>query len=136
MLVGGDWIGVKTFIYPIASDEYDMFSILRTPLPSVFSGYVLYIILFTYTAFNAIYKLWKNPEFARENNIICMAIALSGLGALTYYVNRTATACLAVSRIQFVMLLGMYAEQCLKIEKVDYKTLKKQMMYLFASFHL
>lgn len=117
ILVGGTWIEIKTFIYPIASEEYDMFSTLRTSLPSLPSGYICYIILYVYTLFQATCELCLNPQINRRQSIVCLCIAVSGLGALTYYVNRAVVVCLVISNIQFVLLVAMYGERCVNSTK-------------------
>lgn len=135
LLLGGEWNSVYTFIYPIGSQEYDMFKILRTPLPHVNAGHTVQSILFMYSAYKALYRLWfcASESICREREIISLTIATSGIVSLVYFINRTAAGNLSISHIQFVMLLAMYGEECLKIKKDDLREKLKEAEKLFKT---
>ena len=132
-MVGGAGIGLKRFIFPFLSAEYDV-STLRTPLPDVFAGFFVHIVVFSYTAIRAMAYLWntKNAdEEKRRQRQIQLTVAISGLCALTYYMNRTAAQCIMISHIPFVLLLGHDAETFWNARKEDLAGIVRQPERLF-----
>lgn len=125
MSVGGIPNTVKQFIFPIGSDIYDMFNILHTPLPGgtgtfllhllVFFGIVFFCIIYLILDFSGggykskssteISNSEKKREDRRNSAIIYLCIAVSGMGTITYFINRTAPTCLSISHIQFILCL-------------------------------
>lgn len=109
LLMGGEWNSIKTFIYPIGSREYDMFSILRLPLPDSETPYSLYVIIFSLAAFSSISNFVLG-NVKQNLNIEKLVIAVSGLTSFVYFINRTAPTNLFISHIQLILLLAVFSE--------------------------
>lgn len=132
-MAGGSMIGIGTFIYPIGSSEYDMFSILRIPLPDIFSAYILHIVLFSFVVFETICNLWKcSDDHALKKNMKLLLIAVSGLGMMAYVMNRPAATTVSVSHLHFVILLGIYGEKWLTAGKNNLLQIKENPEKLFS----
>lgn len=119
VIFGGSFNSIKTFIYPISSQDYNMNEILRLPIPTVKAGYMLHLIIFSYALFESIRKLWYCKTGNRKDELIKLVIAASGLGALTYCMNRPAAGCISISRYYFVFLLSIYADYNFGVSEKD-----------------
>lgn len=85
ILLGGKIISVKSFIYPIASEKYNIL-ILQLPLQKPFDGYFMAVFLFLGVIglyFGKILKI----ELSKEELYIILT-AIMGLGLYSYYMNR------------------------------------------------
>lgn len=122
---GGNWNSLSTFIYPIGSESYDMSEILRTPIQNPLTGYTLHMIVFCAGLFDALYRLHSRKNNAR--NMILLSTALSGLGSLIYFMNRSAATCLAITHIQLIIILAAASKEFLKInmEKLSLASLRR-----------
>ncbi len=109
VLLGGEWNSIQTFIYPINSKEYDMFSILRLPLPDSDTPYSLYIIIFTLAAFSSLRNFFLD-NLPKSLDIEKLIIAISGLSSFVYFINRTAPTNLFISHVQLILLLAVFSE--------------------------
>lgn len=111
LLVGGDWNNIKTFIYPLKSSDYDMSFLLRTQITNPIGGYILHIIAFFVTIYTILIKAFKDKNGLLDSkNVIILSTAISGMGCLAYFINRCAASCLSVSHIQFIVILGVFAD--------------------------
>ncbi len=108
--VDGEWNNIKTFIFPIASQDYNMQEILRTPIPKPITGYIVHIVVFLVSVFASFIRVIKCTGKEREEAYIRLMIAMCGMGVFTYYINRTVGFGLSISHIQLVMLLTIYAD--------------------------
>lgn len=131
--VGGNFIGIRTFIYPFGSEEFHVFSGLRVPLPDAFTGCTLHIIVFTYTAIRTLDVLCIGniDEHKRKKALTMFTFALSGLGSLVYVMNRMVANNLSLSHIQLVILLGIYAEDFYSLQKIDFIEMMKESQKIF-----
>ena len=110
-LVGGQLTTIKDFVYPIGSDAFDMQSILRTPLYES-GGFILQLFVFFSMTTIYVHKLIiRNEVKNRTKDIVALCLAMSGIGVMTYFMNRTAPTCLAISHIQFVMCMGIACQE-------------------------
>lgn len=55
----GEWNDIKTFIFPIGSEGYNMQEILRVPLPKPLTEYMVQMIVFVASAFSSFIKVKK-----------------------------------------------------------------------------
>ncbi len=103
LLLGGNFLSYKAFIFPIASDEY-VINELSVPLPGLHSLYyiefVLFIIVFVYCAFRFVRK----KSFEK----ILFSLAVLGLGLSPYFINRPVYANISIVHIPFVILLVLF----------------------------
>lgn len=106
-------LSIKQFIYPIGSDTYDITG-LRLQIPTIFSIYMLQIIIFSYAIFNTFFhsknEILSGNKEVRNKDIAQMCIAVSGLCSLTYFMNRAAYSNIAISWIQMVVILGIFGD--------------------------
>lgn len=110
MRLDGEWNSIKTFIFPIGSEGYDMQDILRLPLPKPLTEYMLHMIVFLASAFSSFVRLIKYKHEEDNASYIRLIISVSGIGLLTYFINRTVGICLSISHIQLIMLLALYSD--------------------------
>lgn len=108
--VDGEWNDIQTFIFPIASQDYNMQEILRTPIPKPLTGYIVHVVVFMISAFVSFGRIIKCSGEERDDSYIRFMIATCGMGVFTYYINRTVGFGLSVSHIQLIMLLTIYAD--------------------------
>jgi hypothetical protein len=132
----GEWNSIKTFIFPIGSEGYNMQDILRLPLPKPMTEYMVQMIVFVATLFSSFIKLIKCENDKQEEAYIRLVISLSGTGVFTYFINRTVGICLSIAHIQFVMLLAVYSDFFIQT-KFDKEVIKenseKVYHYLFSA---
>lgn len=134
ILLGGTWNSVKTFIYPFASEEYKVFSLLRLPLPPPDTPYFLYIVVFSYAAFSSSYNILFNNR-RQCLDIEKFIIAISGLGSLLYFINRTAPGNLFISHFQMVILLAVFSDTFINMDKrIVYDEASGKTLNILASF--
>lgn len=140
--VGGSWNTIKTFIYPIGSEQYNMSEILRTPIQNPFTGYALQIIVFSLALFSAIWHIWAEKQ-KTKTMLLQAALSTSGLASLVYFMNRSAASCLAISHIQFVAVLFIFADRIfnnientdvLESNKINLKYIAKNKWPIIACF--
>ena len=135
---GGIWNSVETFILPLTNPNY-MLGSLPSPLPDVFAGYFLEILLFMgmlcYCA-NILITLRDEEEINRNKYIFMIFNSLVGLGSLTYYMNRAARANLYIAHVELIILLAVLIDQNtigLKIRYRDFSTKHvKSVIKIFA----
>jgi len=110
LIADGGWNDIKTFIFPIASQGYNMQEILRTPIPKPLTGYIVHIIVFVISVFASFVRVLKCTGKERDEAYIRLIIVVCGMGVFTYYINRTVGVGLSISHIQLIMLLAIYAD--------------------------
>lgn len=131
---GGTWNSIKTFIYPIASDEYPLES-LWLPLTSPFLGHYIIIILFLGILcyyISAIFRLT-----AGNKEIFLVLTSLMGVGVLTYYMNRVVITNISIVGFEFVLAMVLLLDWQLPLIKTDenYMGLQyKRLMYMLGLF--
>jgi hypothetical protein len=126
ILCNGSIIGIRTFIYPVLSTSYRIEN-LQISLPNwtgswfgVLSLFLLYIIFCLTT-------IIKGQE--REGEQLYLVVAVTGLGLLTYYMNRAVQGNLMICYfsviILFAGLLNKTIDENAKIVNVrnDHKTI-------------
>ena len=106
------WMSVSRFIYPMDNQSYRIGE-LATPLCTMFSVFVLQLILFAVVLLNGARALLRREGTGayRDARIMLLCVALSGLGAAVYFVNRTAYANITISWAQMVLALGVYGSE-------------------------
>ncbi len=130
--VDGSWNSIKTFIFPIASEGYNMQEILRTPIPKPLTGFMVHIVVFLVTAFSAFLKLIKCDDCERDKTYFRLIISICGMGVFTYFINRTVGFGLSISHIQLIILLAVYADMFVSLlpDKVRMKRAPEE-TYIF-----
>lgn len=126
IVLGASMISLKQFIYPIGSSVYSISS-LMLPLPEIYGGYILVLIVFLSMLFFAIFHSFINR--GNEKTLVKMEILLlistMGLGTMTYFMNRTAYANLAIVHFELMIILGFFIDKiCLHFK--DWKALYKE----------
>ena len=111
LAVGGEWNSVRTMIYPIASEEYQMHEILRTTLKNPISGYGIQMTAFCVAVVYSLRRFKNAPPEKKSLFLVLFSTGISGLGSLTYFINRSAASCLAISHIQFLMVLCFFSQR-------------------------
>lgn len=105
------WMSWKRFIYPIGSDSYSI-DALRLPLPTPYTLFSLQLMIFSVTLVNMVFQLReKRPEEYIRSRILLSCIAVSGLGSLSYFVNRPAYANISISCTQMLIIAGIYGDE-------------------------
>ena len=131
-LTGGESGTFRLFIYPFFSGTYHV-DHLRVPLPSTAYLYFFQILLFFLTVAGMLrrqYLLRANVITGDPNAVegvdfgameaadtLRVAIALSGLSSLTYFMNRAAYGNMSISHIQMCLLLAAFGEGSLALSK-------------------
>ena len=109
---GGTWNSIKTFISPLANSKY-MLDTLPSPLPDVFAGYFLEIVLFMGVLCYCVSMLISSvkKEVNKNKYIFLIFNSLIGLGSLIYYMNRAARTNLYITHVELIVLLTILADQ-------------------------
>ena len=127
--VGGKLLPLSLFLYPYGSRDYVISNELTLPIPTTKASYMLHIITFSYAVFTSLYDFaehtWKelNDETVKAHMPItfdckkvgALAIGVSGLISLSYYMNRTALGQISICHIHFILLLALYSDDWLHI---------------------
>lgn len=107
------WMTWKRFIYPIGSDTYSINS-LGLKFPTPYSMFVFQMMIFSVALMNATIHIKDNKPALYENSRILLACtAISGLGSLSYFVNRAAYSNIAISCIQMFIIAGVYGSEAI-----------------------
>lgn len=110
LLAGGKWNGIRQFIYPIGNSTYNIAG-LSVTLPNIF-GWVwgIILIMLLYISVGLIRLIiHKSIE---DETIFTLIVALSGLGAIVYYISRAADTNLPIIHFQLILLLALLIEKC------------------------
>lgn len=112
VLAGGEINSIKTFIYPIMSETYDVNN-LTAGVPVGPQFYILEIIIFLVPISIILIKLLKNnvAEISKTDEIILLSTTM-GLGLFTYYINRAAYANISISHFELLIILGVFCDHC------------------------
>lgn len=111
---GGIWNSIKTFIYPIASDEYHIED-LWLPLASPFMGHYIVIILFVGIL---CYHISDILLLTANNKVIFLILtSLMGLGVFTYYMNRVVITNMSIVGFEFVLAMVLLLDWHLPLLK-------------------
>ena len=122
--VGGDLLPLSLFVYPYGSKDYVISKELTLPIPTTKASYMLHIVVFSYAVFSALYEFTQKTKSSLgrvdsspneyivfdHKKISSLAIGVSGLVSLSYYMNRTALGQISICHIHFVILLAVYSE--------------------------
>lgn len=135
-IYGGDINSIKTYIYPIGSEVYNMSDILRMDIPIPLSGYMLHIIVFFIAALPILKNILFNKSVSTID-IIILENSVAGWGLLTYYMNRTAVGNLSISHIQLIFAIAYFANYFI-LNGVGIKEIlvKVKSMYSLAALFL
>lgn len=109
LLTGGSWNSIIDYIFPFMSNKYSIDS-LTTPLPGIASFYMMEMLIFLGTSVWCIMKLFTKEH---ENEKVFRSLffnALSGLGGMVYFINRTAYANITICHFQTVVILGIFID--------------------------
>ena len=118
--VGGGLLPLSLFIYPYGSHDYVISNELTLPIPTTKAAYMLHIVTFSYALFSSFFALVKHSadiysanvedSALSQDKIATMAIGVSALISLSYFMNRTALGQISICHIHFVLLLGVYSD--------------------------
>ena len=136
--VGGELLPLSLFLYPYGSRDYVISNELTLPIPTTKASYMLHIITFSYAVFTSLYDFaehtWNelNDETVKAHTPItfdykkvgALAIGISGLISLSYYMNRTALGQISICHIHFILLLALYSDDWIHIEPNHFKPSK------------
>ncbi len=137
LLCGGDAIGLKTFIYPFGSTDFDIQAIIRTQYPSAYSWHTLRSIVFCGFAFEAARRfLMKNSDDYMDNQEGLLAVGVNGMSVLLLYINHCSPAYLPPSHIQLIILLSVLAEKSIENISSPRKDISKSSMLFNTSLSL
>lgn len=114
VLTGGEINSIKTFIYPIMSETYNVNDLIAgVPVGPQF--YIVEIIIFLIPISMTILKLSKNnySGISKTDEIMLLSATI-GLGCLTYYINRAAYANISICHFEILIILGVFCDYCYK----------------------
>ena len=123
IVMGGKMLTIKQYIYPIGSSVYSI-EALELTLPGIYAGYILEIIVFLSAILYVCTKFFIE-KIQKEDALVCM-IAVMGVGVLTYYMNRAAYCNIAISHIEWMILLGILCDKGMKAQ-LSFDLVKKPM---------
>lgn len=134
--VGGQFIGIKDFIYPLMSQSYEINDLLGK-IPSGPNIYIFEMILFLALGCISVAKL---PLFAKSNEeeqeddtrALILMIAVIGLCCFTYYINRPAYCNISISHVEAILLLGMVADRYNKHNTFNVRTVSEIVLVAIA----
>ena len=142
LITGGAPNSIKQFIFPIGSEIYNMFDTLRTPLPGGTGSFLLQLYAFFVVAFCCMIILFSRMELGsavkkREVRkdavdgfaLISLCLAVSGMGNLTYFMNRAIPTCLEISHIHFILCLCVIC-QVLGSRRIESESMKAESLFL------
>lgn len=114
LICGGYWNSIATFVFPIGSDIYNMFEILRAPLSDGCSIFIIPLVIFCSSIFFGLFEYVVDRKNEQRNVDIqklpvIISVALCGLGLFTYYMDRPAPSCLGISHVNMILLLGTFS---------------------------
>lgn len=106
---------LNDFIYPFGKNEYSVDS-LRLPLPSGCTLYILQIAVFIISIVNSALYFTNHENYdiniySDRIHVLQSCIAFSGIGAITYFINRAAYANISITWIQMILILGIIADR-------------------------
>lgn len=113
ILAGGHTISIRTYIYPMLADEYNINELI-VMVPFGISFYIFEILTFLITGCIAIVnnRVFTNQEDDATNKwAVVLMTALIGMGCFSYYINRTVYCNMSISHIEFVLLAGIACEE-------------------------
>ena len=114
LLLGGEWMSVKDFIYPIMSNDFEI-SELAIKIPTLFSLYLLEFSVFMMLLCIYILKLFKKT--IKREDLFKACIVIFGLGVFPYYFNRAAYANISIVHIPFVFAICLVFQDLIENEK-------------------
>lgn len=110
LLLGGDFISIKDFIFPIASDDYKI-SELSIKFPELFNFYFIEFFFFaSILCYELIGLLSKKTVI--NDKLFCLS--LLGMGLSPYYINRASYNNIAITHIVFVSAIVIFLGLCLE----------------------
>lgn len=112
-LAGGHTISIRTYIYPMLADEYNINELI-VMVPFGISFYIFEILTFLITGCIAIVNnrvFTKQEDDATNKWAVVLMTALIGMGCFSYYINLTAYCNMSISHIEFVLLAGIACEE-------------------------
>lgn len=132
------WMSFRRFVYPIGSSTYNI-DRLRLPLPKRLSLYVFLVAVFFISLTNSIIHLQHLKLYIDDSDQkkcldlgrrrVQMCVAISGLGSLTYFMNRAAYSNISISWLQMVFAMSILSDQALFEKKSKIQGLKNEGMF-------
>lgn len=108
------WLKPVEFTYPIGNKSGYRVANLRTEFVATpFCIFVLQMVIFSAVLLNVGHALCSKdtPQAYKQSRLMLLCIALSGLSAVIYYVNRQAYANISISWVQMVMVLAFFGDE-------------------------
>ncbi len=118
LLTGGSFGSVRTYIYPIMSETYQV-SNLRLSLPGVNAVYVFEILLFVLALLSSLKTQLMDKDQKNVHNALIFATALSGCASMVYFLNRAAVGNMSMQHAQAALLLGLLSDRLFTVEKSE-----------------
>lgn len=108
IILGGEWIDISTFIYPIGSNEYNIVELLQVqldlPLSNYFMAIALFLSVFTYVLGN------MYDGRVSLNRVMLVCFSCMGLGVIVYYINRPVHGNLYIVMVPLIMCLTLIVD--------------------------
>ena len=108
------WLKPVEFTYPIGNKSGYRVADLRTEFVATpFCIFVLQMVIFSAVLLNVGYALCSKDSTRayKQSRLMLLCIALSGLSAVIYYVNRQAYCNISISWVQMVMVLAFFGDE-------------------------
>lgn len=108
LCVGGGLLGIIDYIYPMISNEY----VIGDLGEALYSGIHISAMITLVFLIGFIVSIWKwfRGQIGFKQIAICF-IAMNGIGAFMYFINRSAYGNMAISGYQLIILLAVYADE-------------------------
>lgn len=116
LAVGGNIIGIRTFLYPIGSEEYNI-KYLMKPLPKGIQFYIIEQGMFLITICSTLFRVIIERTNISKKTILLFLSAMIGIGSFIYYINRPAYGNISISHISFVIILVLFMDHLRNINK-------------------
>lgn len=87
LLVGGSILSLRTFMYPLFSNEYKVLDMLQLRIDIPISFYFIFTITFLCSGVYALFRVVAYRE-DKQLYILIGLLAIAGLGSSVYYINR------------------------------------------------
>ena len=108
LIIGGEWLSIKTFIYPIMSDEYHVVDMLQLRLDIPISLYFIILIVYLGVVGYCVPKFLKRESDDKNSAVLLNAVM--GIGCMTYYINRVCSGNLMIAFPTFVVILVTFID--------------------------
>jgi len=123
ILMGGTWISVNDFMFPLMSKKY-MVDALVIKLPEILASWIFVTALFSIFLIHSIMKTKLSPlrNAVTGKDGVFFGLAVLGIGQITYYINRAVYANITVCYYIVILLLCILADWSYRNYKLEKHT--------------